>query len=80
MANKLRLQFDFSPLAAKDLEKLRIDLGLTSRVDVVKQALGLLQWVVQLHQGGGELITKVNGQERVVVLPSIPNRQRPENN
>ncbi len=71
MSDKLRLQFDFSPEAAKDLEKLKNDMGLTSRVNVVKQALGLLQWIVEKRKGGAVLLIEEKGKQLEVVFPTL---------
>jgi len=71
VTDKLRLQFDFSPDAVRDLDELKKEMGLTSRVDVVKHALGLLQWVVRMRQRGAELLIEEKGEHRVVVLPLL---------
>ena len=70
MANKVRLQFDFPNDAVRELDALRDALGLTSRIDVVKQALGLLQWVVEARRDGWEILSERGDEQRVVVLPS----------
>jgi hypothetical protein len=76
MADKVRLQFDFALEAVKDLDELREALGATSRVDVVKQALGLLQWAVKSRRDGWELLIERGDEQRVVVLPSLQQTNR----
>jgi len=67
--DKVRLQFDFGHEAVKELDELKDELGVTSRVDVVKHALGLLQWAMQAGRDGWELIAERGNEQRVVVLP-----------
>ena len=76
MADKIRLQFDFGHEGVQELDRLKDELGLTSRVDVVKQALGLLQWAVEAKRDGWELLIEKRDEQRVVVLPSFAGRQR----
>lgn len=70
---RVRLQFDFSLEAVRDLDEIKDVMGLTSRVDVVKQALGLLQWAVRVRQRDAELlIEEKDGAQKVIVLPFFP--------
>jgi hypothetical protein len=66
---KIRLQFDFGPESVKELDELRNEVGASSRVAVVKEALGLLQWVTQAYKEGWQLIVERGDEQRVVVLP-----------
>ena len=67
--DKVRLQFDFGEKAVQGLDDLKVDLGLTSRVDVVKQALALLRWAVRGHHDGWELVMQRDKEQRIFVLP-----------
>ncbi|MEK7197885.1 MAG: hypothetical protein AAB648_00270 [Patescibacteria group bacterium] len=72
MAEKVRLQFDFGPEAVKELDQMKNYMCLTSRVDVVKQALGLLQWVLDTKKEGWELFIEKGNAQRVVILLQFP--------
>ena len=68
---KVRLQFDFSLDAVGELDTLREKLKVARRVDIVKHALGLLQWAVQYHEDGWTLLVERGDDQRVVELPGF---------
>lgn len=70
MSDKVRVQLDFGPEETRKLDAVKEEMGLTSRVEVVKHALGLLEWVVERRKNGWELIFEKGEEQRVVVLPS----------
>jgi len=72
MAVKIRLQFDFGPKAVQELDEFKNALGVSARVDVVKHALGLLQWAMQAKRDGWELLAERGKEHRIVVLPFAP--------
>ncbi|MDP3792931.1 MAG: hypothetical protein Q8Q89_04370 [bacterium] len=74
MAAKVRLQFDFNPKFVKGLDQMKNQMNLTSRVDVVKHALGLLQWALDTRKEGWELLIEKADEQRIVVLPQFPKR------
>lgn len=74
MPGKIRLQFDFGPEAVKELDEMKNQMNLTSRVDVVKQALGLLQWALDTKKEGWELLAEKSGEQRVIVFPNFPKK------
>ena len=65
---KLRLQFDFSGEATGELTELQQVLGVATRADVVKHALGLLQWVVNSKRDGWDILVEKDGAQKLVVL------------
>lgn len=75
MSEKVRLDFTFSRKAARELDSLKEKLDLTSRVDVVRQALALLQWAVNSENDGWKLLVKKEGKEFIVVLPTLKSKR-----
>ena len=66
---KVRIQFEFSRMASWKLDKLRYFLGLRSRANVLKHALGLLQWAVEARRDGYNLLIRRGQEQRQVILP-----------
>lgn len=69
MENKVRVQLDFAPQDANKLDDLKEAFGLNTRVDVIKYAMGLLDWVAEVRRGGWQLLLEKGDERRVVVLP-----------
>ena len=66
-----RLQIDFSDRAYKELEALQTRLDTTSKSEVVRDALGLLRWLVEeiLDKNHRILVEKTEeGSTREVVF------------
>jgi hypothetical protein len=63
------LTMNFDETSYDTLEKLRNELGKSSKVAVIRSALQLLKTTKELQQDGGKLILKSkDGVEREVVL------------
>ncbi len=67
MEKKYRLQIDFSEKAYKELEELQERLGATSKSEVMRNALGILRWVVEeVSEGHRILVEKPQGTREIV--------------
>jgi hypothetical protein len=65
MDNKKRLQFDFAQPAVERLDFLVDKLNATSRAEVVRRALELLDSLLEWKNNGGEVVLKSkNGEEK----------------
>jgi hypothetical protein len=65
----VRIQFNMSPEAVKMLEKLRQETSSPSRAYVIKKALGLLRWMLDLRKEGKEIYLKnQDGEMRRIVF------------
>ena len=51
-----RFTIELTPEADKGLEEVRQRLGATTKADVIRKAISLLNFVVQERQEGGRLI------------------------
>lgn len=72
-----RLVFDFEGAAVQELDEVKAGLGLAERTDVIRSALGFLQWTVQARKEGWRLAIEQNGERRELVFPwekSAPER------
>jgi len=67
MADKIRVQFDFTPAAFQQLDSLQHRLQARSKAEVVRYALRVLQWLLDQLQGGGQILVKgKDGQVQTV--------------
>jgi hypothetical protein len=72
---KTRLQFDFSNEALGQLDDLKGATGATTRAEVIRQALRLLQWTIEQTQDEkATVLVEKNGTQRAVIFPYFPNR------
>ncbi len=55
MLHKFRVQFDFSKETLGGLDKLQMQTGASSRAEVVRNALGIMIWVVGHLLKGNEI-------------------------
>ena len=66
---KRRLQFDFTPGAVEQLDALQERLGASTRAEVVRKALALLDHTVQAQEKGGALVVRTpDGREKELVF------------
>ena len=74
---KKRLQFDFTHQALEELDELRDEMGLTSRVDVIRNALKLLQLAVKARiESNARVLLESQQQTCEVVLPFFLHARR----
>ncbi len=76
---KHRLQLDFTPESLNDLDQLKAESGLPNRAEVIRQALRLLQWVIEETQdNGAKILVEANGKPREVFFPFITKKPKPQ--
>ncbi|HWR97290.1 MAG TPA: ribbon-helix-helix protein, CopG family [Candidatus Methanoperedens sp.] len=69
MIDKVRLQFDFSQEAVDKLDELKDRLGASSRAEVIRRALALMDRVSTSSQAGAEITIKSpKGEKQHLVL------------
>ena len=74
-----RLQIDFSESAYRDLVALQKRLDARSKSEVIRNALGLLQWLMNEIGAKNRLILqRPDGSEREVVFHFLDRTQRLE--
>jgi len=72
---KTRLQFDFSDESLGQLDELKGATGATTRAEVIRQALRLLQWTIERTQDEkATVLVEKNGTQREVIFPYLSNR------
>jgi hypothetical protein len=64
---KRRLQFDFSEDAVTRLDELATRLDASSRAEVVRRALLLLDRVMDAEKAGGTVLVRAHGKDRELV-------------
>jgi metal-responsive CopG/Arc/MetJ family transcriptional regulator len=68
---KIRVQFDFNKKALQELDQLKNQLGVTSRADVVRFSLRIMQWMVQEYGRGSRVMVERDGTLHEVVFPFL---------
>ncbi len=71
MTEKLRLQFDFTPEALEEVDRLKVVLRASSRAEVVRFALRVLQWVTGQLSDDGVILVRRAGKTQEVVFPFL---------
>ncbi|MCX6745557.1 MAG: tetratricopeptide repeat protein [Candidatus Parcubacteria bacterium] len=69
----MRVQMELKKSAVKFLDELKVKLGLATRVEAIKYALSLLNWMVKETEAGREIssIDKVNNVIRIPIFPGL---------
>ena len=69
MADKIRVQFDFTPTALEQLDSLQRRLNAKSRAEVIRYALRVLQWLLdQLKDSAKIMVESKDGKVQTVVF------------
>ena len=69
MSEKVRLQFDFNQEAVEKLDELKERLGASSRAEVIRRALALMDRVSTSSRAGAEITIKgPKGDQQHLVL------------
>jgi hypothetical protein len=58
MQDKSRVQFDFTPEALSTLDRLKEKLSLSSRADVIRYALRILDWTLERLQSENKILVQ----------------------
>ena len=67
MAEKKRLQFDFTEEAVEELDELQRLTDLSTRVEAIRHALRFLRWAVDETRQGGTLCIERDNKIREVI-------------
>ena len=69
---KTRLQFDFTDEALSELDELKSETGASTRAEVIRQSLRLLQWTIeQTKDENATVLVEKNGRQREVIFPFL---------
>ena len=60
--------FDFDPELTKVIDQLKKDMHATSRSEVLRRAIALLEIANLARKDGAELIIKKNNNEKQIIL------------
>lgn len=71
MSEKYRVQLDFTPEAFEELERLKVSVCASSRAEVIRYALRILQWSINEVQAGAEILVRRGGETEKVVFPFL---------
>ena len=74
--NRTRVQLDFTAEALTQLDGLKDETSASSRADVVRFALRVLQWVLGELKSGGKILVEKDGQIQQVVFPFLSQVQK----
>lgn len=64
----LRVQFDLAPTRVQEIDELMAVAGLSSRKDLINNAVTLLQWAVEEVLAGREIVSLDREKESYEVL------------
>ena len=67
MADKRKLQFDFTEEAVEEIDELQQLTHLPTRVETIRHALRFLRWAVDETRGGGTLCIERDDKIREVI-------------
>jgi hypothetical protein len=71
MSEKYRVQFDFTPEAFAELERLKTVVGASSRAEVVRYAMRILQWAIDEVESGAEILVRSGNETEKVIFPFL---------
>ncbi|MGB9266060.1 MAG: hypothetical protein WCB56_11460 [Terriglobales bacterium] len=72
---KSRVQFDFTEEALQTLDQLKEKLSLSSRADVIRYSLRILEWTLEQLQSDAKILVERNGKAQEVVFPFLKIRE-----
>lgn len=68
MEKKYRLQIDFSQKAYRELNDLQERLDAQSKSEIIRNALGVLRWIVEESTSGHKILVEKPGGTREIVF------------
>jgi hypothetical protein len=71
MAEKTRVQFDFTPEALQTLDRLKGRLNVSSRADVIRYALRILDWVLSTTESNAKILVEKDARQQEIVFPFL---------
>lgn len=75
-AEKIRVQFDFSPEAYEELNELQNEVNASTKAEAVRYAMRVLQWLVEETKAGRKIIVEDNRNFQEVIFPFITRNGR----
>ena len=80
MKDKLRIQFELSEDKFEELEALRGELKVTTKKDLLNNALTLLEWVVEQKKGGRTIaaLDEKKNSYKELVMPILSGLSAPK--
>jgi hypothetical protein len=73
-AEKVRVQFDFSPESYEELNELQGEVNASTKAETVRYALRLLQWVVSETNAGRKILVEDDSNTQEVIFPFLTRR------
>ncbi len=77
MADKIRLQFDFTQEAYDELTQLQQATSAPTKAETVRYALRALQWIVEELDAGGRILVKQKDHTQEAVFPFFVSNPKP---
>lgn len=77
MAEKSRVQFDFTAEALQTLDGLKDRLNVSTRADVIRYSLRVLDWVLSTIESNGKILVEKDGRQQEIVFPFIRQQEAP---
>ena len=76
--DKYRVQLDFTPEAFRELEKLKAEVGASSRADTLRRAMRVLRWTINTLQDGAQILVRRNGALSEIEFPFLSHAEPAE--
>jgi len=77
MPEKSRVQFDFTPGALQMLDKLKDRLNVSTRADVIRYSLRVLDWVLSTMESDAKILVEKGGRQQEIVFPFLKSVEPP---
>jgi hypothetical protein len=71
MPEKTRVQFDFTPEALQTLDRLKGRLNVSTRADVIRYALRVLDWVLSTTESNAKILVEKDARQQEIVFPFL---------
>jgi hypothetical protein len=71
MPEKTRVQFDFTPEALQTLDRLKGRLNVSTRADVIRYSLRVLDWVLSTTESNAKILVEKDGRQQEIVFPFL---------
>jgi len=71
MPEKTRVQFDFTPEALQTLDGLKGRLSVSTRADVIRYSLRVLDWVLSTTESNSKILVEKDGRQQEIVFPFL---------
>jgi hypothetical protein len=75
-AQKVRVQFDFSPEAYEELNDLQTEVRASTKAEAVRYALRTLQWLMSEIKSGRRILVEDDRSTQEVVFPFLTRNGR----